>query len=134
MAATPGKLEPTLVDRILMDRLERADAVPDEAVLRASRLATLDPQCTVDAMARASGLGRRQLERRFQATVGVTPKTFSRIARFRRAANTLHVDRAADLSRVAHGAGYADQPHFTREFRVFSGTTPGDYRSLYLAL
>ena len=134
MAVTPGKLEPTLVDRILMDRLERADAVPDEAVLRASRLATLDPQCTVDAMARASGLGRRQLERRFHATVGVTPKTFSRIARFRRAANTLHADPAADLSRVAHGAGYADQPHFTREFRAFSGTTPGDYRSLCLAL
>ena len=34
------------------------------------------------------------------------------------------------VSRVAHGAGFADEPHFCREFRRAVGVTPRKYRTL----
>ena len=83
---------------------------------------------TVQGLAEATGLGRRQLERRFLATVGTSPKVAARIARFRGAVARLHLDSEIELSRVALNSGYADQAHFTREFKSLAGVPPGVYR------
>jgi hypothetical protein len=69
-------------------------------------------------------LGDRQMRRRFSAAVGIGPALFSRIARFQRA---LQVIDCEPLASVAAGAGYADQSHFTRDFRQFAGCTPRQY-------
>jgi AraC-like DNA-binding protein len=84
---------------------------------------------SVDALARASGVSARQLERRFQDAVGLPPKPFARIVRFQRALRGLRAGvRAAD---VAAACGFADQAHLAREFRRVagvpaSGVTLGD--------
>ncbi len=31
------------------------------------------------------------------------------------------------LAEVAHGSGYADQPHFNRDFRALAGCAPGEF-------
>ncbi len=50
------------------------------------------------------------------------PKTAAALVRFNRALGLLESGlKPAD---VAHACGYADQPHLTREFRRFAGTTP----------
>lgn len=134
VAAPDSSERVAILDRVLLDRLQRARVSSDEPVLRASEAAaaaiggrTSHPP-SVDAMAAAAGLGRRQLERRFLAAVGIPPKTAFRVARFRDAVARLHAHPTADLARIALEAGYADQPHFTREFRALAGTTPGAYR------
>lgn len=77
----------------------------------------------IEAVARTLGLSPRQLERTFRREVGLTPKHYSRLVRFRRMLAAL--DRAdpqwADL---AAQAGYSDQPHLVREFREFAGLAP----------
>ncbi len=40
--------------------------------------------------------------------------------------------RDVSLAEVAAGAGFADQSHFTRAFRAYTGVTPGRYRELLL--
>jgi AraC family transcriptional regulator len=45
-----------------------------------------------------------------------------------RAAARLLDDPARSLSDVADAAGFADQSHFTRRFRLATGATPGEYR------
>jgi AraC-like DNA-binding protein len=35
------------------------------------------------------------------------------------------------LSGIAATSGFADQSHFTREFRRLTGMTPGRYREVY---
>jgi AraC-like DNA-binding protein len=119
-----------VLDRTLLTRAGTSRCRLDEAVLRASAVATGGSSGSgiVDEMAGAAGLGRRQLERRFLAGVGVPPKTISRIARFRRAVELLHAEPAMKLSILAARAGYADQPHLTRDFVALAGISPARYR------
>src|SRR5256885_10995005 len=78
----------------------------------------------VSELARSLGLGERQLLRRFNRAVGYGPRTLARVARFQRFLALAEADPAADLAWLAADAGYADQPHLTRECRRLSGRTP----------
>ncbi len=55
------------------------------------------------------GVSARQLRRWCNAAAGYGPKTLQRVPRFRRFLARLDAG-ADDLSRLAHEAGYADQP------------------------
>lgn len=122
---TGGRVD--VLDSALRARLRQGDGA-DARVLAATELvAARHGAARVDTMARTAGVSRRQLERHFLASVGVTPKMACRVARFRRAVLLMHGRPATTLSQVAAGAGYADQPHFTREFRALAGMTPGAY-------
>jgi AraC-like DNA-binding protein len=73
--------------------------------------------------ARQAGVDSRSLERAFCANVGMTPKQFARVVRFRRHYRALiAVDRKQILS--ANLDGFFDQSHFNREFRHFTGAAP----------
>jgi len=79
----------------------------------------------VDDLARRCGLGARQLERLFRATVGLAPKTLARLARFQAALRAC--EGGAPLASAGLAAGYADQAHFSREFRRVAGVTPSAF-------
>ncbi|MBL0802391.1 AraC family transcriptional regulator, partial [Streptomyces albidoflavus] len=51
------------------------------------------------------------------------PKTLARILRLARARELGATGLSA--AEVAHRAGYADQPHLSREVRALTGLTPG---------
>lgn len=70
---------------------------------------------------------RRQFERTFLDTVGLPPKLFSEIIRFRRAA-ALMANSALSLADIAAVIGYSDQSHFTHEFVRFHGQAPSRAR------
>jgi AraC-like DNA-binding protein len=116
------------LDALLLERLDRGPAA-DERVLRAAELLVRRRGgVSVEELAKAVGLGRRQLERRFRVSVGVTPKLACRVARLRRAVSLLDGRPETSLADVAFAAGYADQPHLTRELRMLAGTTPAQRR------
>jgi AraC-like DNA-binding protein len=69
------------------------------------------------------GLSPHLFRKLFLTNVGLTPKHYLRIERFRAALNLLSPD--ASLSDVAFDAQFADQPHMTREIEQFASTTPG---------
>jgi AraC-like DNA-binding protein len=78
---------------------------------------------SVAAMADLAGVSRQYLSRTFQDEIGVNPKLFLRLTRFRAllAASSSGSQHWADL---AIRAGYADQSHMIADFRRFSGSTP----------
>src|SRR3546814_20580487 len=55
----------------------------------------------------------------------LAPKAWCRVHRFGRALERLAADPALFLADVAAAEGYADQAHFTREFRALAGLSPG---------
>ena len=74
--------------------------------------------------ATAVGLSARQLERRFRAAAGLTPKQFARIRRVRATAITLVEDKEKNWAARAIEMGFADQSHLTREFVAMTGRSP----------
>ncbi|MGI5130443.1 DUF6597 domain-containing transcriptional factor [Pseudonocardia sp. CA-107938] len=73
-------------------------------------------------LADALGWTTRTLHRHCLTAFGYGPATLRRVLRFRRALALLQAGRApADVAAVA---GYADQPHLSREVRELAGATP----------
>jgi AraC-like DNA-binding protein len=75
-------------------------------------------------------LSVRQVERIFEAHVGLRPKVFARIERLQRALRMSHGDFKQDWAALALSAGYFDQSHMVREFRVLTGETPLRFKAL----
>jgi AraC-like DNA-binding protein len=73
-------------------------------------------------------LSERTLERKFKQAVGISPKLFARIARFQQSLDQLRQNQYDKLSDVAYGNEYADQSHFIRVFKEFTGFTPLEFR------
>jgi AraC-like DNA-binding protein len=113
-------MERTLVERLRADAFEPACAFQARAGVRM----LAGGARSIDDVASALGLSSRHLRRTFQATVGLGPKTYARIARFQRA---LALGRAAPgrWSEVAHAAGYFDQAHLSADFRELARSSPG---------
>ena len=76
---------------------------------------------------RELGWSRKRLVQQFHEEIGLPPKKFARILRFQGVIRSLDGQSTADWADLAQQHGYYDQPHFNREFREFSGTTPTDY-------
>lgn len=71
-------------------------------------------------------LSPRQLRRRFQTLVGLSPKELARIRRLRASAAAAVLEELS-WCEVTADAGYADQAHLVREFRNLLGVTPGEF-------
>ena len=74
-------------------------------------------------LAASCNLSERQLERLFLDRVGITPKLYSRIRRFRSVLNHLEDPVSQEppkLADVAASYGYTDQSHLVRDFHDFS--------------
>ncbi len=79
---------------------------------------------TVEGVAAAAHLSRRQLERRFAAEAGTSPKALAVRARFEHVKDALAYPVKPNLADLALEFGFSDQAHLTRDFRRFSGRTP----------
>ncbi|HCR90852.1 MAG TPA: hypothetical protein DIW50_10430 [Prolixibacteraceae bacterium] len=69
----------------------------------------------------------KNLERKFASLVGQSPKQFSRVIRFWEVMTGLTLKQSHYLTEYAYNNGYFDQSHFIREFKSYSGYTPGEY-------
>lgn len=69
-------------------------------------------------------VGARQLRRRFVTQTGLTPKTYSRLRRVRRACVDLVELARGQVAAVSFDHGFADQPHFSREIRAVFDMSP----------
>jgi AraC-like DNA-binding protein len=113
-----ANIEQELLRRLDPDRDARVDAA-------IARIITSDGAARIETLAHDLAISRQHLARQFLHHVGVAPKTFARVMRFRRVMSTARAD--ADWADVAARHGYYDQSHLIAEFRALAGTTPNAF-------
>jgi AraC-like DNA-binding protein len=82
---------------------------------------------TVSDVSREAGLSRRRVSQLFNEQVGMTPKLYCRLIRFRQVVRQIAAGGPVDWADVALAGGYSDQAHLAHEFRDFSGLSPSSY-------
>lgn len=80
----------------------------------------------VAQLCEAFDLPERALQRLTRRRLGLTPKWLIQRRRLHEASERLR-GGPGDLAAIAHDLGYADQAHFTRDFRRVTGMTPGEF-------
>ncbi|MDB5101797.1 MAG: helix-turn-helix domain protein [Cyanobacteria bacterium RYN_339] len=118
------------VEQLGLLALARPMPAGDALVLRVVRRVLADhaEDLTVEGLAREVGLGARQLERRFQAEVGLAPRRFlieTRLA----AAREMLVTSGLGLAAIAERTGFKDASRLSRAFSQAMGQAPGAFRS-----
>jgi AraC-like DNA-binding protein len=78
----------------------------------------------IGPLIRDTGLSEYRFGRLFRRQIGMGPKRYARLMRFRGVVDAVYRSSSVDWSAVAFDGGYGDQAHLVHEFRDFSGMTP----------
>lgn len=131
LADTPTKEQQILViERFLLRGLENrnghsAHAVSPQIEAAVTMIRNSHGRASIAAIARHAAMSQSALERHFRAAVGASPKTVSRLARLQHVCRLW--DSGRNLTEIAAEAGYFDQPHLVRDFRLFTGKAPDEF-------
>lgn len=113
-----------VLQRAIAERLVSAGTPSMRAELALRAAASLSRSNHVNAVAAALGVSERHLRRTFHDAFGISPKTFAKLARFRRALRAARAESPANWAGLALDSGYYDQAHLITEFRAIANTTP----------
>jgi AraC-like DNA-binding protein len=69
-------------------------------------------------------ISERQFERRFRQAIGLSPYFYIRVIRFQEALKLMQSKQFRRLSEIAFFLNFADQSHFIKDIKEFSGITP----------
>lgn len=118
--------------QLLEDRFSSLPPPAGDAVLVNRITARVEADAgitTVASLSAVFGMQERTLQRLCTRYLGVTPLWLIRQRRLQEAGEQLRQD-PGPLGDLAVRLGYADQPHFSRDFRRATGWTPGEFTSL----
>lgn len=98
---------------------------PDPRIVYAVNIITnTKGQISINEISKYIYLSQRQFERRFKYAVGISPKTFSRIIKFRNTIEYIKTNRDESLFSIAVDCGYYDHSHLTKEMKQLGGKLP----------
>jgi len=115
-----------LLNKFFLQRLLTAD-LPEPLIGQALQI-ILQQQgnLRIDALTDHLDVHYKTLERKFKTYVGLSPKTFARVLRFKNTYKQFHAIAHHDSSFFLD-LGYYDQNHFIKDFKYFLHTTPSKY-------
>ncbi|XOV66791.1 MAG: DUF6597 domain-containing transcriptional factor [Fluviicola sp.] len=81
----------------------------------------------IEDLARASNLSERTLQRKLKSSLGIGPKSFSKINRFKEVLVCISTHPEYDWQDLLFRFGYYDQAHFIKDFKRYTGKTPSEF-------
>lgn len=127
LAESDDMLAAEIIDSFLRSLNPIANDTMALAARIAERIASDRNLTRVEQLVDEFGMTVRQLQRVFREYVGVTPKWVIQRYRLIEAAERLATGPLPDLALLAAELGYADQPHFIRDFKKIVGRAPAEY-------
>ena len=98
--------------------------IDDSGIEKAIQL-MCDPEkhCELNEIQKIISVSRKTLFRLFKKHTGISPTSFRRIARFRKAL-ALQKKKDEKLTQLAYEAHFSDQAHFTNDIKKITGGAP----------
>ena len=129
------------------DTESRIRAVEEELLRRASGFKKPDPyamkavelmrdssgRMTLEELAYRLGYSRRQVERKYEEGLGLTPKEYQQVLRCRFLILRMLNRDFKQWSELVEAYGYFDQAHLIREFKAFMGMSPEKFLGKFSA-
>ncbi|HAE68509.1 MAG TPA: AraC family transcriptional regulator, partial [Sphingobacterium sp.] len=84
-------------------------------------------QIIIKEIAKREALNIRTFERRFLKETGISAKQFAKMVQFQAAFKQLNSKDFRKITEIVYENGFADQSHFIRVFKTFTGTTPASF-------
>lgn len=79
---------------------------------------------SIEKIASLSCLSLKQFERKCKERIGMNPKLYARILKFSKAYRLHEAFPHLSWTKIAYEAGYYDQMHMIKDFKVFAGVNP----------
>jgi methylphosphotriester-DNA--protein-cysteine methyltransferase len=108
------------------ERVTKARGIDPAIAWAAGRIEQSGGVVSIAELRDQMGLSKTRLAEAFREQIGLAPKLYARVVRFRRATAMLQKG-AGSLVEVALAAGFYDQPHMNAEFRELSGLAPREF-------
>jgi len=83
----------------------------------------------INTFCRQSNISLRQIERLYNKYIGLSASAYCSLNRFHSSLNQLLRTNYSKLSDLAYDNDFFDQTHFIKEFKRFTGNTPGKFVS-----
>lgn len=118
-----------LIEKFLLQKLARTESKLQKGVVISGVMHDMmqhDFFDNIENLASRYGITSRYLQKLFLQYTGLTPKLYSKINRFQNSLKLMS-KKDSSLTSIAYDLGYADQSHFIREFKSFTGLTPSGY-------
>jgi AraC-like DNA-binding protein len=119
----------SIIETTLLARLQRRSSADRRVEAVVNTIVAREGLVSIERLRQNLGIGERQLERKFQTVVGITPKFLCRTLRFQKVFKAVERHQAVNWSFIASECGYYDQAHFIHDFKEFSGQNPTAYFS-----
>lgn len=116
-----------LVESFLIKQLGKPDKIDHVIKSSVEVLMQLKGHLSVTALSGEININRRQLERRFSAVIGISPKQLSKVFRLQAALKILISQEFDSFADLAYQADYFDQSHFIKDFQEFTGVSPAKF-------
>jgi AraC-like DNA-binding protein len=116
----------------ILETLIAKNLLPETLPLRsvaaaAALICNSNGSAALPKVAREVGMSERTMQRYFSEYVGVSPKTFARIARFNGVTRLMETEPSLNWQKILLEAGYFDAAHFAHDFKGITGKTPSEY-------
>lgn len=113
-----------IIEQFLISKISHSTS--DKLILTAiQRINAAKGSVKMKDLADTLYISQDAFEKRFRKIVGTSPKQFSSIVRMKSVIQQRQ--SAQSLTEMAYTAGYFDQPHFNKDFKLFTGQTPTDF-------
>ncbi|HEY5823639.1 MAG TPA: AraC family transcriptional regulator [Cyclobacteriaceae bacterium] len=117
------------VSSFLLSLIEKSTIHPDQRVqLAITLILNSKGKISLKELREKLHVTERTLERQFVEQTGIAPKQFIKIIQFNTSLRQLSEEEYSKLSDIAYENEYADQSHFIRMFKKFTGKTPLEFQ------
>lgn len=117
-------------EQLITDRFAKSEEPSREITWMLRTLNRAGGRVRMRALENELGWSPKRTISLFKEHVGLTPKTYARLLRFRAALTAVEAAGDPDWCELAYRCGYYDQAHLINEFRAFSDCSPREFLRL----